>query len=69
MKTIALMALLVMISGCAVKTMSNDQIIVEAMKCESANLEWRQTFDYKGEVRAVFCVNPSMVRSKNERNP
>lgn len=51
-------AVCALLSGCAATTMNNDEIIVEAIKCEDAGLEWRQLYDYRGQVRNVLCVNP-----------
>lgn len=64
-KTLLVVTAVIMVSGCAAPSMNNDQIIVEALKCEAAGLEWRQTYDYKGAVRNVYCTNPNIMRRNN----
>lgn len=47
--------------GCTHR-MSNDEIIVEAVKCDSAGLQFRQVFNYDGTVKAVYCTTDAKLK-------
>lgn len=65
---VALAALLILLcSGCGVTRMNNDAIIAEAMKCEQVGLPWRQTFNYDGTVKDVYCTNDVIAGRKSRQ--
>jgi hypothetical protein len=66
MKTVLLLAVVALLSGC-VGRMTNDMIIAEAMKCEQAGLPWRQVFNYDGTVNQVFCSPYIMSRERQDQ--
>ena len=63
MKLVLAALLLSLLAGCSgVTRMTNDMIIMEAIKCEQADLPWRQQMNYDGSVSGVYCMPPPTGR-------
>lgn len=66
MKTLWVLAICVIASGC-VNRMPNDDIIAEALKCERVNLLWKPIYNYDGTVKSAICTpinNPDVFRAR-----
>ncbi len=56
MKLVLVVLVAALCSGC-INRMTNDAIIAEATKCEQVGYPWRQSFNYDGTVKDVYCAN------------
>lgn len=64
MKYLILIILLISNSGCAPKGMSNDEIISECKKCESAGMKPNLTMLFNDSVVKITCIPVDGIRTK-----